>query len=632
MPNRLPQLRGCPARPGRQRGATLVFTAFTLVALVATLGLAVDVGRLYATQTQLQRTAEVAALDAARTIGGCRVGEPDAPQTAAELAVQNAIGNQADDDGAPAITPEVLLGIQESDGSLLSFAASDAFDADSVQVTLTRPAPTPLVAFFTADRPLTASATAISRPQAGISVGTSLARIGGLDGSEGILAALLGTNQVNLVSYEGLADAQLTIGDLLQADATITGVEDLLQTDFTLPESLGFLADTLDATTGSANALAAATLRDLADLADPGRSSQLGQILNIEEGFEDLAASLPLNALDLLTGLAQAANLGSPVDLPVGVDLGGIATVDGQVNIIEPPQIAFGRAGLDGSNQPRTRATTAQAAIQLNVTVLDVLPGLLGGPFLNLPIYIKVASAEATLDDIQCAGQTPLAENDGTFQHFIEVGTTTRIADLGIGEFADIGAFDPQPPAPGQDITILNIAGVAQVTAENAPRVSVGAPDSEAVEFVGPFPPQDEAEIQTETVGPDLSDSLNGALSGLSDDLLANLDVDLFNAGALGDIFEALDGLVGGLIGGLLDGILDGLLGGLLGLGNPDSGDLLDLVTGILEPILDTLDDTLLEPLFNLLGLSAGAADVSVQSVLINQPAIYCTDRQCNAE
>lgn len=623
MPNRLPQLRGCPASPGRQRGATLVFTAFTLVALVATLGLAVDVGRLYATQTQLQRTAEVAALDAARTIGGCRVGEPDAPQTAAELAVQNAIGNQADDDGAPAITPEVLLGIQESDGSLLSFAASDAFDADSVQVTLTRPAPTPLVAFFTADRPLTASATAISRPQAGISVGTSLARIGGLDGSEGILAALLGTNQVNLVSYEGLADAQLTIGDLLQADATITGVEDLLQTDFTLPESLGFLADTLDATTGSANALAAATLRDLADLADPGRSSQLGQILNIEEGFEDLAASLPINALDLLTGLAQAANLGSPVDLPVGVDLGGIATVDGQINIIEPPQMAFGRAGRVG-NEFRTVATTSQVAIQLRIEVLGALPDALDGALINLPIFIKSTGAEARLTDINCAGPSnPDITGGGGYQHSVHVDSDTSLLDIGIGEFDNIEAFDPQPPGPNDEVILVNAIGIAQVVTtsglqarldgggsptlveQDPPKAANCAANDANLIFCGPFPPDEEGETQTQSVDTPPIDALNGFLSDLATQLA---EPDTLEVRVLGTCLPLLCDLTSALL-----------------------APIVNTVVSLLQPVLDLLGTALLEPLLALLGLDIGVADVTVSSVVVDQPRIYCTDRQCNA-
>ncbi|MDT0636325.1 pilus assembly protein TadG-related protein [Spectribacter hydrogenooxidans] len=625
MPNRLPQLRGCPASPGRQRGATLVFTAFTLVALVATLGLAIDVGRLYVTQTQLQRTAEVAALDAARAIGGCAVGEPNSPQDAAKNAAEQAILRHADDDGAPAITLEEgspRLGIQESDGSLLSFAASDAFDADSVQVTLTRPAPTPLVAFFTADRPLTASATAISRPQAGISVGTSLARIGGLDGSEGILAALLGTNQVNLVSYNGLVDAELTVGDLLQADATIGGLNDLLTTNFTLPESLNLIADALDNVTAGTNALAANTLRDLANLADTGLTSRLDQVLNIEPGLENVINALPVDVTSLLTGLAQAANQGAPVALPVGIDLGGIARVNGTVKIIEPPQMAFGRAGRVG-DKFRTTATTSQVAVQLRIEVLGALPSALGGALINLPIFIKSAGAKAHLTDINCAG--PSNEDirgSGPFQHSVHIDSDTSLVDIGIGEFSDISAFDPQPPGPNEETVLVNAIGIAQVVTTAGLQVTLGrggsptfveqsppkapncAPNDDNLIFCGPFPPDENGVTQTQSVDTPPIDALDGFLSDLSTQLA---DPDTLEVRVLGTCLPILCNLTSALL-----------------------APIVNTVVSLLQPVLDVLGTALLEPLLGLLGLDVGVADVTVSSVLVDQPRIYCTDRQCD--
>lgn len=605
MPNRLPQLRGCPASPGRQRGATLVFTAFTLVALVATMGLAVDVGRLYATQTQLQRTAEVAALDAARTIGGCLAGDPDNPQGAAESAVAAAIANQSDDDGAPAISSDVQLGVQQTNGNLLGFAPSNPFEADSVQVTLSRPSPTPLVAFFTADRSLNASATAMSRPQAGLSVGSSLVSVGGLAGNNGLLSALLGGPvSLDAVSYQGLVDADVTIGELLDAQISAGTVDNLLATDLSLPGALNLLADAIDTTAGSAEAAAAATLQQLASIADAGRTVALGDIVSVESGLGSLIDSLPINVAGLLSGLAQAANQGAPVQLPVGINLGGLANATGQVNVIEPPQIAFGRAGLDRNGQPRTVANTAQVAIQLQVTVLGALPSVLGGALINLPIYLKIASAQAVLDDINCAGPANPDNTGGTFQHTASVTTGTSIAQFGIGEFGDISAFDPQVPSPSQTTTLVNALGVARIRTTGGIQVDLGAGSSpEELDFVGPFPPQPDAEPQTERVGSPVGDSLASGLQALANQLASPGRLQLQVLG--------LDPL----------GLLSALLGGLVG-----------TVVNLVTPVLAIVDNILLTPLLELLGVAIGTADVTVQSVIVDQPNIYCTDRQCNAD
>lgn len=58
----------------RQRGAAAVFVAISLIALLASVALAIDTGRLYSAQRNLQRLADLAAMDAARVAGGCLSG------------------------------------------------------------------------------------------------------------------------------------------------------------------------------------------------------------------------------------------------------------------------------------------------------------------------------------------------------------------------------------------------------------------------------------------------------------------------------------------------------------------------------------------------------------------------------
>src|ERR1700737_5455348 len=62
---RAPQLR--PARPG-ERGVTMVLMAIAMVAILAMAALSIDVVTLYLANTEAQRSADTAALAAARVL------------------------------------------------------------------------------------------------------------------------------------------------------------------------------------------------------------------------------------------------------------------------------------------------------------------------------------------------------------------------------------------------------------------------------------------------------------------------------------------------------------------------------------------------------------------------------------
>src|ERR1700680_3388930 len=62
---RLPQLR--PARPG-ERGVTMVLMAIAMVAILAMAALSIDVVTLYLANAEAQRSADTAALAAARVL------------------------------------------------------------------------------------------------------------------------------------------------------------------------------------------------------------------------------------------------------------------------------------------------------------------------------------------------------------------------------------------------------------------------------------------------------------------------------------------------------------------------------------------------------------------------------------
>lgn len=583
----------------KQRGVALIFTSFILLGLVAAVGLTIEIGRLYSAQAKLDSVAQLAAIDSARVIGACAASEPADPQMAADDAATAAVLHNYGENN-PLSVPVVQLGQQGLAKGLATFQPGDKFDADSTVVTLHRPAPTLLFSMFTSGRQMTSIAGAVSRPQAGISVGSKLVDIGGLDGMNGVLSALLGGPvDIGVVGYEGLADATVSIADLINAQVGVATAEKLLSMNLRLPEALNLLADAANNAVGGGNSTVAALLDTLASVADLGRSVSLGDILNIESGAKSAVSSLPINVAGLLSGLAQAANIGSPVHLPIGIDLGGLAKVSGTINVIQPPKIAFGRAGLDGNNQPRTVAHTAQVAIQLNIQVLGALPSALGGALIKLPLFIKVASAEATLDDIICAGPSkPAAFTPPQFEHTVLVGSGTSLADIGIGKFQDINALDPQPAA-NSGVTLVNALGIAQIRTKNAISVPLGnGSGANSMTFDGPFPPQPDAEIQTQRADTDVAVALSNGLGQLSATLPSSVTLKILGLDPLG--------------------VLSFLLRGVTA-----------TVVSLLDPVLNILGPALLTPIFNLLGLNVGTADVSVQSVVVNQPRLFCTGKSC---
>ncbi len=480
--------------------------------------------------------------------------------------------------------------MQSAQNGLSIFQPSGAFAADSTVVTLRRPAPTLLFKLFNPANQMVSVAGAVSRPQAGISVGSKLVDIGGLDGMNGLLSALLGGPvDLGIVGYEGLADASVSIADLIAVQAGVATPEELLSASLSLPDALSLLADAANNSAFGVNSAAVDALNTLAGVADPGRQVLLGDILNIESGIEGAASALPINLADFLNGVAQAANTGSPVNLPVGIDLGGLANVSGTINIIQPLQIAFGRAGLDAAGQPRTVARTAQVAIQLNIKVLGALSGL-GGALINLPLFVEVASANTTLDDIICAG--PSKSTPPQFEHTVMVSPRTSLVNIGIGNF--------QGNPENSSVTLVNALGIARIRTTNTILVPVGSGSNpDPMIFDGPFPPQADAEIQTQREGTDVADALDNALAQLADQLSNSVELQILGANPLG--------------------ILSALLSGIT-----------STVVSLLDPVLDLLGSAL-TPVFDLLGLDVGTADVSVQAVVVKQPRLFCTGVNCTA-
>lgn len=596
-----------PAARRRQHGAVLPIVAVSLTALLAALLLVLDSGRLYLAQRDLQNQANLAAINAARAIGGCQ-GEVSNPQdVASSVAKQSLSDNEADADLLNNAGSSVTLGQITTDTNKYDFVATQANQADqatAVRVRLSRPAPAVLSTILTGNPSgtLVASAAAYSEPTVGLSVSSGLLSLD--PSSTPILGPLLGgllgippgQLSVDLLNggFESLANINVTLLQIIKAGAGAGSIGDFLHTPITVGGNDGLLSALGKVISQVDSSFAGPLLLDLADLADSNRIIIPDEFLDVAPDNLTQAAQLPINAAQLLMAIAQTAGQGEPIKLPVALDVDGLASANVQVRLTEPSVIALGRPGYNADGTPRTMAYSSQGLVQVNLK-LDPKLDLLVVKFaldIELHLYAKLAEARAVPVALFCATV------DQPY-HQLVVEASTGIASLGLGVFDDINGPFPelQDTPPVINLEISALFGLIPVTniqiQADTDSVLVGGGTTELL-FEGPFAPvlDEPSPDNTQTVSTDLGSALAGTLGSLSSSLNLSIKADLLGID-LGPITKAVDGLLNLIVSTL---------------------------SSVLSPIFNILDTALLKPLFTLLGLDLGTGTVTVTGVYPSKP------------
>jgi len=598
------------AAPGRQRGAVAVFAAIFIVATVTAVGLVIEVGRMYSAQSELQKVANIAAIDSARVIGGCRDADPDEAKTVAQLqdeaeaAIDAAIANNFPNrtaDEIPTAT-QVKLGVQDPDsGTLRNVVEPGETRPSAVQVTLTDNNFTTLTNLFD-DTPgqLTASSAATSQPTASIQVGSRLA---GIDPT--VLNDLLGID-VGAAQDGDLADAGVTLGELADVEAGVVTREQLLDTS--VNDALGNLSDNVS---NVASTLIGGLANLYAGLTDPsGDEFNLADLLNIAG---PVGSDLRVNAGNILNAAAQLAATQRGDSIELDLDLTSlapsIADVTAEVRLLEPPQRDTGPAGIkDGGvvlgnvNEKKyfTEANNSQAAIVLNVLLadLDVSIGGFGLVTLKLaeiPIIIRGAVSEAGISEIECA-------QPSTPAHTVFMEGATDLVQIDIARLEDTdndGDLDVVPDTIDilDEATLLGfpvLSGAAIEISGSGSASTAGAADP--IEF------DDLRVIDTTANNADLPECHH----------ISN-DADC-SAGEPLSTQQLLDNLLSNLN---LNVQLVGLSIPLSTILNP-LNNLLGALAPILAPVLD--------PVFEGLGVSLGSGDVTLEDLKIDNSKLIAAE------
>ena len=557
-------------RPSKQRGAAAVFVAISLLAGLLGVALAIDLGRLFFAQRDLQRMANMAALDAARVGSGC-LGSFANLDTAAQDEAQASVARN----GGVGVTTTAVLGRQMTDADRIRrFDTSTQLNRRAVEVTLRAPGPGRVLPAGNAAQ-LTARAAALSAPSARIFVGSRLASVSPPVLNSVLSEALGGPVSLDALTYQALLGAEIPIAGLL---AQLPGSPAIPPTDG--ETTTGLLRALVQALEANGDPAAAAGAQALYDAADGSRrvvpSDLLGQGEPVADAF--------INGGDLITGLVTASledavfNLDLP---PLPPPLGDI-TEDG----------SLGDAGTTGDLFPGGTGTSSDNFVH-NTQVL--LQGRLG---LTLPILGNVAQLGYFLD----AGQSTAEVNSiecgrrGLGQDLVNVSARSSIARLGIGLFDDINAPNPTPqPVTVVDtdsaLTLLGIPVPIRVVMRASAFVNIGRAENEQL------PPLAQGDVYR--LGTPSAQAMASALAEVPGAL--QLETEITVNGAVPPLVA---GLVNPAIAGLRNTLEDAVRDAIADQLAPLLGDRLATATGAL-------------------GATIGGADVVVQQIDAAQPELF---------
>lgn len=444
-----------------QSGSISPMAALVMTATIGFGALAVDVGSFYFNRRALQGVADLAALAAAEAIS------PAYTRAANQQIAQSAAAAVIAANGYSAATLNgVMIGHYDADPTIAPanrFVTPTSETLNGVRVTLSLYTPMLLGRFFmpsgttgqhSSDVRIDVSTAAANAHFASFDIGTTLATLqGGLPNA--LLSSLVGSNvSLSAMSYTSLLNTQIdlfTFSKALAGRINLAGptYDRLLNTQVKVSDVLTAMAAASSAVQGS-NATATSTLLQLAGLAAQSSNTvQLSRLIDLGPFTQMSVDGTPLieasvSAYDLLSETLGIANGNHMISANLGASIPGLTAANVYLTIGERP---VGSPWLSVGPETTT-VHTAQTRLLILATI--GAPPLLT---INLPIYIEIASATATLKNLTCE---PLSA---------VVDTTPAIVNAWIGNVTPtLMSNTTSIPNPGP-AQIASVLGVGAITA-----------------------------------------------------------------------------------------------------------------------------------------------------------------------
>lgn len=568
-------MRGWPSR--RRVGTFLPDRSAnlaTMTALMAPVGLimaaiAVDTGSLFTQRRELQSFADVAAITASANLANA---ETAVVMTLTKNGMQTVRIERDGQTLMPAEGEVIAHVIRGGYTGTIETAVGSRFVAgkvpnNAVRVTLKSLGQRYFGTTLIAAPLITTRGTARITATAAFTIGSRLASLqGGLANT--LLSGLLGGNvSLSVMDYSALMQADISLFDFMdslatEAHITAGSYSDVLATDVSVKQAVTAMSKV----TGL-DPRAKIALQGLATAIDKNLKLQMDAVVNLgENGYLSLGRrpaglTATANVLEMLTASGGIANGDSQVSLNLAGSIAGLLSATLDLAVGEPPQ----SAGVYTIGEIGQIVRTAQTRLLLTVELLG--PGGILGTSIKVPIYIELASGEASIAAISCNNRNPATGK-------VTIAAKPGVAKLQIANIdaPNLKRFDRSPVLGAANLITLplvTVTGQAQVDITNQNPTYVDFSRGEIDQGV------------TKTV------ATRDAAKTLTDSLLQNLTLNVKLAGIdLG-----------------LSGVLKATLSGTLTAAAP-------AIDQLLMSVLDTL------------GISVGEMDIKTTGATCPRPAL----------
>ncbi|WP_417270670.1 TadG family pilus assembly protein [Celeribacter sp.] len=573
-----------------ESGAVVIIFALFLTVSMGFLAVGIDLGSLYFHQKTLQTQADMVAVSAVLNLHEEMQGSASAPYL--DAGTKTVRGNAL---SAGALTT-LSVGRYDYDPSTPTedrFTHGSVSDEDlnAAKATLSDTAPLFFAQSFlnTDSTEMSASATAARFDFASFSLGS---RLLSLNSGESILDGLLGsafdtTVDLDLLDYQALLDTQidlLTFSDALgnRIGAAAGNYETILTSNIELADIAGAILDT-GLVSGSTDVLT--TILNSTAV----RGLNAADLIGMDGGavalqLEDILAGVNVNVLDLLKGSLDIVNEGRIVEVN-GLDLNleNVLNVDLDLVVGEREE----QSGWIMLGERGATVHTAQVRLKLDLDLSPTLLSNLGTGVsvlaLYVPLYVEIASATATLTNLNCkaaAQSDTVAIFDTGFTPFEGV-TGTHVVEMFIGNFDPLIFKDMTTPLDPADLQPANFLDLSLsvlifrlnlLTLQLQSHAGVGVSQQPVVEFLV-------SEIGGAPKTISSGELVNSTLQTLLDPNVLEVNVESESLSLVSSVFSSLLNVVLGilpnrLLGALLeplDLVVDGLLNTLgIGIGQGD--------------------------------------------------------------
>ena len=473
-----------------ESGVVAIIVSLMLTVLFGFVALGVDVAALYRDSARLQAASDLGAMSA--------VADASAAQDRAIDAITK-------NDRAASTLTELQTGRYFRNPAIPRTERFMPLDDDTdvvnaAQVTLSDASPLHFAQIFSGTPTVDLSRTAMATRTGAASFSLN-SHLADLDPAalDAVLTAEYGVGAaIGVGDLALLADARVNLGTLLDTLDGLSGgtsrnpaeVLNRVTTADTLLDALA--AELPPALAGSLAGLASAAAGQQVDVAAVigGIDTRLGLTAT------DFLVEIDVTALDIVKAVVASEDINA-ASLGLDLDVAGIVGVDAQLTAGEPPaQSGWVVLGEEGVQLHR-------AAARLGLDI-DADPGLLTGlaaevtaTDLHVPLYVELAGATATLDEISCSASrpsdpavsflvshTPLHPENGTAVAALYLGTlpagtsaTAPVDPASLG-FADLLTVRIAIPVP-----LLPDLVLADLVVQARSHVAVGRSNTDRITF-----------------------------------------------------------------------------------------------------------------------------------------------------